>query len=135
MTRSFLILDSEDGPGGAWRQAWVSLRLFSPANWNSLAGWLMPATAQGFPTRNEVIDVDTQSERRTGLSATALAHTSEQRLLRAHFSTFRPRQAMGDSRRFVDAQAPIYEAALSELSVGMKQTAATSLARRFADFR
>ena len=27
----FLILDAEDGPGGAWRHGWDSLRLFSPA--------------------------------------------------------------------------------------------------------
>jgi putative flavoprotein involved in K+ transport len=54
--RSFLILDAEIGPGGAWRHAWESLRLFSPAHWSSLAGWPMPPTAQGFPTRDEVID-------------------------------------------------------------------------------
>ena len=53
--RSFVILDAEDGPGGARRHAWQSLRLFSPANWSSLAGWLIPATAQGFPTRDEVV--------------------------------------------------------------------------------
>lgn len=26
--RSFMILDSEDGPGGVWLHAWHSLRLF-----------------------------------------------------------------------------------------------------------
>ncbi|HCP04781.1 MAG TPA: pyridine nucleotide-disulfide oxidoreductase, partial [Pseudomonas sp.] len=30
---SYLILDAEDGPGGAWRHGWNSLRLFSPATW------------------------------------------------------------------------------------------------------
>lgn len=65
--RSFLLLDSEDGPGGAWRHAWESLRLFSPANWSSLAGWLMPATAQGFPTRDEVIDYLSHYEERYAL--------------------------------------------------------------------
>ena len=65
--RSFLILDSEDGPGGAWRHAWESLRLFSPATWSSLAGWLMPTTAQGFPTRDEVIDYLSRYEERYAL--------------------------------------------------------------------
>ncbi len=65
--RSFLILDSEDGPGGAWRHAWESMRLFSPATWSSLAGWLMPATAQGFPSRDEVIDSLSQHEERYAL--------------------------------------------------------------------
>jgi len=65
--RSFLILDAEGGPGGAWRHAWESLCLFSPANWSSLAGWLMPATAQAFPTRDEVIDYLGRYEDRYGL--------------------------------------------------------------------
>jgi cation diffusion facilitator CzcD-associated flavoprotein CzcO len=65
--RSFLILDAEDGPGGAWRHAWDSLHLFSPAHWSSLAGWLMPATAQGFPTRDEVIDYLRRYEERYAL--------------------------------------------------------------------
>ena len=29
---SFLVLDAEDGPGGACRHGWESLRLFSPAH-------------------------------------------------------------------------------------------------------
>ena len=65
--RSFLILDAEDGPGGAWRHAWASLQLFSPARWSSLAGWLMPATTQGFPTRDQVIEYLTQYEQRYAL--------------------------------------------------------------------
>ena len=31
---SFVIIDAEDAPGGAWRHGWNSLRLFSPANWS-----------------------------------------------------------------------------------------------------
>ena len=65
--RSFLILDVEDGAGGAWRHAWPSLRLFSPANWSSLAGWPMPPTGTGFPMRDEVIDYLTRYEERYAL--------------------------------------------------------------------
>lgn len=65
--RSFLILDAEDGAGGAWRHAWPSLRLFSPANWSSLAGWPMPPTGAGFPMRDEVIDYLTRYEERYSL--------------------------------------------------------------------
>lgn len=54
--RSFLILDAEDGPGGAWRHGWQSLRLFSPATWSSLAGWPMPAGGERFPPRDQVLD-------------------------------------------------------------------------------
>lgn len=53
---SFAILDSEDGPGGAWRRGWDSLRAFSPARWSSLPGWPMPSGSDGYPTRDEVVD-------------------------------------------------------------------------------
>ncbi|MCQ4295343.1 ArsO family NAD(P)H-dependent flavin-containing monooxygenase [Pseudomonas stutzeri] len=53
---SYLLLDEQSGPGGAWLHAWESLRLFSPAAWSSIAGWQMPAPAEpGNPTRNDVI--------------------------------------------------------------------------------
>jgi putative flavoprotein involved in K+ transport len=52
---SFVILDAQPQPGGAWQHGWDSLHLFSPAQWNSLPGWLMPATRGEYPTRDEVI--------------------------------------------------------------------------------
>ena len=53
---SFVMLDAEDGPGGAWRHGWNSLRLFSPATWSSIPGWMMPPVQDGYPTRDHVID-------------------------------------------------------------------------------
>lgn len=41
---SFVLLDAEERPGGAWQHGGDSLRLFSPAQWSSLPGWLMPGT-------------------------------------------------------------------------------------------
>jgi putative flavoprotein involved in K+ transport len=53
----FLILDAEAGPGGAWRHGWDSLRLFSPAGYSSLPGWLMPPPAhEGYPARDDVLE-------------------------------------------------------------------------------
>ena len=52
---SFVILDAEDGPGGAWRHTWDSLRLFSPARWSSLPGWLMRGGPNTYPSRDEVL--------------------------------------------------------------------------------
>jgi cation diffusion facilitator CzcD-associated flavoprotein CzcO len=49
------LLDAELAPGGAWRHGWNCLRLFSPAQWSSLPGWLMPPAAEGYPTREEVL--------------------------------------------------------------------------------
>jgi hypothetical protein len=52
----FVVLDDQEGPGGAWRGGWESLRLFSPARASSLPGWPMPrARDGGYPTRDEVV--------------------------------------------------------------------------------
>lgn len=65
---SFIILDAEPVSGGAWRHTWDSLRLFSPAGYSSLPGWLMPpSNSTGFPTRDEVLDYLAQYEARYSL--------------------------------------------------------------------
>lgn len=55
----FALLDAEDGPGGAWRHGWDSLRLFSPAVWSSIAGRPMPpvrhAGGSDYPARDDVL--------------------------------------------------------------------------------
>lgn len=45
---SFVILDAEEESGGAWRHGWNSLRLFSPAAWSSMPGWMMPPAQDGY---------------------------------------------------------------------------------------
>lgn len=61
---SYVLLDAESAPGGAWQHGWDSLRLFSPSAWSSIAGWPMPAVAEGTPGRDDVVDYLTQYERR-----------------------------------------------------------------------
>ncbi|WP_158046780.1 ArsO family NAD(P)H-dependent flavin-containing monooxygenase [Skermanella pratensis] len=63
---SFVILDGEDGAGGAWRHGWESLRLFSPAQWSSLPGWPMPPAEEEYPRRGHVIEYLTRYEARYG---------------------------------------------------------------------
>ena len=53
---SYLILDSQSGPGGAWLHTWKSLRLFSPARFSSLPGWVMDGGPDYYPTRDEALD-------------------------------------------------------------------------------
>ena len=65
---SFVLLDDQAGPGGAWPHGWTSLRLFSPADASSLPGWLMPRPAgPGFPARDAVVDYLAQYEARYAL--------------------------------------------------------------------
>ena len=61
---SFIILDAEQGAGGAWRHGWDSLRQFSPATWSSIPGWMMPPVQDDYPAREHVIDYLTQYEAR-----------------------------------------------------------------------
>ena len=62
--RSFVIIDAEAAPGGAWRHGWDSLRLFSPSTWSSIAGWMMPPVTDGYPSRDNVLDYLHQYEQR-----------------------------------------------------------------------
>jgi putative flavoprotein involved in K+ transport len=52
----FLILDAHARIGDAWRRRWDSLRLFSPARFDGLAGMPFPAPAHAFPTKDEMAD-------------------------------------------------------------------------------
>jgi cation diffusion facilitator CzcD-associated flavoprotein CzcO len=53
---SFVILDAQPEPGGAWLHGWDSLRLFSPARFSSLPGWLMEGGPDTYPARDEAIE-------------------------------------------------------------------------------
>lgn len=50
-----LVLDDQEGPGGAWRHVWPSMTLFSTAEFSNLPGIPMPAF-DGFPPASHVID-------------------------------------------------------------------------------
>lgn len=71
---SFLLLDEQATPGGAWLHGWDSLRLFSPATWSSIPGWPMPASESTYPTRAEVIDYLSRYEQRYQLPVQRPVH-------------------------------------------------------------
>jgi len=54
--RSFVILDANPRIGDAWRNRWDSLRLFTPARFDGLAGMRFPAPRNSFPTKDEMAD-------------------------------------------------------------------------------
>ena len=51
----YLILDQQAQAGGSWPHYWESLRLFSPAQWSSLPGVLMPGGSDYYPSRDDTI--------------------------------------------------------------------------------
>ena len=54
--RPFLIMDANQRIGDAWRRRWDSLRLFTPARYDALAGLPLPAPAHSFPGKDQVAD-------------------------------------------------------------------------------
>jgi putative flavoprotein involved in K+ transport len=52
----FIILDASPRTGDAWRNRWDSLRLFTPAKLDGLAGMRFPAPGNSFPTKDEMGD-------------------------------------------------------------------------------
>jgi putative flavoprotein involved in K+ transport len=54
--RRFVILEAAEGPAAAWRGRWDSLRLFTPARFDSLPGRPLPGDPDRYPTRDEVVD-------------------------------------------------------------------------------
>ncbi|THA85963.1 NAD(P)/FAD-dependent oxidoreductase [Streptomyces sp. LRa12] len=64
----FVVLDARATPGGAWRHAWDSLHLFSPAAFSSLPGRLMPAQpGEEYPEAGHVVAYLSDYEKRYGL--------------------------------------------------------------------
>ncbi|MFD4526880.1 flavin-containing monooxygenase [Streptomyces sp. NPDC058470] len=54
--RSFVILDAGERIGDAWRKRWDSLRLFTPARYDSLPGLPFPGRSWSFPSAAEFAD-------------------------------------------------------------------------------
>ncbi len=50
----FVILDAGQRIGDSWRKRWDSLRLFTPARYDGLAGMSFPAPPDAFPTKDEM---------------------------------------------------------------------------------
>ncbi|MCZ2860813.1 flavin-containing monooxygenase [Blastococcus sp. VKM Ac-2987] len=52
----FLLVDAGPEIGSSWRSRWDSLRLFSPAQYDSLPGMPFPAPADTHPSKDDVAD-------------------------------------------------------------------------------
>jgi cation diffusion facilitator CzcD-associated flavoprotein CzcO len=86
----YVLLDEQSGPGGAWRHTWPSLRLFSPAQWSSLPGWLMPRdrslASDAYPTRDDALAYLAEYERRYALPVERPVHVHAVRRDGARFA-------------------------------------------------
>jgi putative flavoprotein involved in K+ transport len=53
----FVILERSDSVASAWRERWESLTLFTPRRYSALAGLPFPGDPDGYPARDEVIEL------------------------------------------------------------------------------
>jgi putative flavoprotein involved in K+ transport len=73
---SYAVLDDAAESGGAWQHTWQSLRLFSPAQWSSLPGRLMPGGTNYYPSRDEALEYLADYELRYGIPVVRPARVS-----------------------------------------------------------
>jgi putative flavoprotein involved in K+ transport len=92
--RPFVILDANERAGDAWRKRWDSLRLFTPARFNSLPGLKFPTSNWSYPTKDEMADyLETYAERfelpvRRGLTVDRLSKANGRFVVSAGDSRF-----------------------------------------------
>lgn len=90
----FLIVEAHQRVGDAWRERWDSLRLFTPARYDGLAGFPFPAAGFSFPTKDEMADyLESYVERfrlpvRTGVRIERLAREGPTFVASAGAQTF-----------------------------------------------
>lgn len=53
--RDFTILEAADTPAAAWRARWDSLKLFTPARYDSLPGLPFPGDPDSYPGRDDIV--------------------------------------------------------------------------------
>ena len=85
----FVILDANQRIGDAWRHRWDSLRLFTPARYDALAGMPFPAPAHSFPTKDQMAEyLEAYAARfdlpvRTGIKVDGLSRQGRRYIVRA----------------------------------------------------
>ncbi len=120
----FVILDAGERVGDAWRNRWDSLRLFTPARYDGLAGMPFPAPGGSFPTKDEMADyLEAYAHRfelpvRTGVTVDGLSRHGDRFVLTAgelQFEAHNVVVAMGNYQR---ARVPAFA---QELDPGIVQ--------------
>ncbi|MGE3076168.1 MAG: flavin-containing monooxygenase [Dehalococcoidia bacterium] len=106
--REFVILDANERVGDVWRNRWDSLRLFTPARYDSIDGMKVPAGNRDFITKDEMADyLESYAAHfklpvRTGVHVDRLSQVDGRYEVRAGERTFTSNQvvvAMGNYQR------------------------------------
>jgi putative flavoprotein involved in K+ transport len=120
----FVILEANARIGDSWRRRWDSLRLFTPARYDGIAGMPFPAPAHSFPTKNEMADyLEAYATRfalpvRTGVAVERLSREGDRYLVTAGDRSFRAEHVVVAMASY---QRPRVPAFAGELDPGVVQ--------------
>jgi putative flavoprotein involved in K+ transport len=112
--RSLVILETNERVGDSWRKRWDSLKLFTPARYNGLAGWPFPADEWSFPTKDEMGDyLEAYAARfdlpvRTGVRVEGLSRDGERFLVTAGGGLYEAENVVVAMANFQSPRAPAF---------------------------
>jgi putative flavoprotein involved in K+ transport len=120
----FAVLEADDRIGDLWRSRWESLRLYSPARYDTLPGMPFPGRGHRFPTAREMGDyLESYAEReklpvRTGVSATRVRANGDGYVVETSDGTIAARQVIVATGPF---QHPFVPEVSKQLDPGIRQ--------------
>jgi len=124
----FVILDASQRIGDSWRNRWDSLRLFTPAKFDSLVGMPFPAPRNSFPTKDEMADyLEAYAEHfnlpvRSGVRVDALRKRGARYLIKSGTVEMEADQVVVAMAGYQRAKLPSFATALSGAVVQMHST-------------
>ena len=125
----FLILEANPRIGDSWRGRWDSLRLFTPARFDGLAGMPFPAPPNSFPTKDEMADyLASYAERfklpvRTGVRVDRLSRRGDAFIVTAGDRVFEAKQVVVAMADFQSSRIPAFASDLDPAIVQLHSSA------------
>jgi putative flavoprotein involved in K+ transport len=113
-SRPFVILEANERIGDSWRTRWDSLKLFTPARYDGLAGWPFPAPGWSFPTKDEMADyleayaAHFELPVRTGVRVNGLSRNGERFVVAAGGESFEADNVVVAMADFQRPKAPTF---------------------------
>lgn len=110
----FLILEAHERVGDSWRKRWDSLRLFTPAQYDSIAGMPFPAPDFSFPTKDEMGDYLENYAKtfklpvQTGVRVNRVSRNGDRFVIETDQGTFDARQVVVAMSSFQKAKPPAF---------------------------
>lgn len=112
--RECLVLDGGERVGDSWRRRWPSLRLYTPARYDSLPGMPFPAPRHSFPTGSEMADyLEAYAERfdlpvRTGVLVDSIEKDGDRYLASANGRRYQAENVIIANGGFRDPAVPAF---------------------------